>query len=100
MAGQAEALQMNMELTNLPGTSLKVSPVAIGLGPSVAGCGEEQMKPSQSRPSAPHSSMASTLSIPPRSMDWPFRGDRRQGNRRRPTALSSPYRHQDRTGME
>ena len=30
MAGQAEALQANVELTNIPGTSLKVSPVAIG----------------------------------------------------------------------
>src|SRR6202046_3293436 len=30
MARQAEALQANMELTNIPGTSLKVSPIAIG----------------------------------------------------------------------
>jgi aryl-alcohol dehydrogenase-like predicted oxidoreductase len=30
MADQAEAHQVNMELANLPGTSLKVSPVAIG----------------------------------------------------------------------
>jgi aryl-alcohol dehydrogenase-like predicted oxidoreductase len=30
MADQAEALKMNMELTHIPGTSLKVSPVAIG----------------------------------------------------------------------
>ena len=30
MADQAEALPMNMELTDIPGTSLKVSPVAIG----------------------------------------------------------------------
>jgi aryl-alcohol dehydrogenase-like predicted oxidoreductase len=30
MADQAEVLQMNMDLTNIPGTSLKVSPVAIG----------------------------------------------------------------------
>ncbi len=30
MADQAEALRMNMELTDIPGTSLKVSPVAIG----------------------------------------------------------------------
>src|ERR1700720_1345768 len=30
MAGQAEALKMNMELADIPGTSIKVSPVAIG----------------------------------------------------------------------
>src|ERR1700752_3121879 len=30
MAHQTEALQMNSELTSIPGTSLKVSPVAIG----------------------------------------------------------------------
>src|SRR5258708_12743431 len=30
MAGQEEARKMNMERTDLPGTSLKVSPVAIG----------------------------------------------------------------------
>jgi hypothetical protein len=30
MADQAEALKTNMELTDIPGTSLKVSPVAIG----------------------------------------------------------------------
>jgi aryl-alcohol dehydrogenase-like predicted oxidoreductase len=30
MAPQAEALKVNMELTDIPGTSLKVSPVAIG----------------------------------------------------------------------
>jgi aryl-alcohol dehydrogenase-like predicted oxidoreductase len=30
MADQAEALKMNIELTSIPGTSLKVSPVAIG----------------------------------------------------------------------
>jgi aryl-alcohol dehydrogenase-like predicted oxidoreductase len=30
MTDQAEALRINMELTNIPGTSLKVSPVAIG----------------------------------------------------------------------
>jgi len=30
MAHQAEALKMNLELTEIPGTSLKVSPVAIG----------------------------------------------------------------------
>jgi aryl-alcohol dehydrogenase-like predicted oxidoreductase len=30
MAGQAEALKMNMERTEIPGTSLRVSPVAIG----------------------------------------------------------------------
>jgi aryl-alcohol dehydrogenase-like predicted oxidoreductase len=30
MTGQAEALKMNMELVDIPGTSLKVSPVAIG----------------------------------------------------------------------
>jgi aryl-alcohol dehydrogenase-like predicted oxidoreductase len=30
MAGQAEVLQTNMDLANIPGTSLKVSPVAIG----------------------------------------------------------------------
>jgi aryl-alcohol dehydrogenase-like predicted oxidoreductase len=30
MGPQAEALKMNMELTDIPGTSLKVSPVAIG----------------------------------------------------------------------
>src|ERR1700678_1334455 len=30
MADQAETLQMNMELTNIHGTPLKVSPVAIG----------------------------------------------------------------------
>src|SRR5712692_2515448 len=30
MADQAEALEMNMELTDIPGTSLRVSPVAIG----------------------------------------------------------------------
>jgi hypothetical protein len=30
MAHQAEALKMNLELTVIPGTSLKVSPVAIG----------------------------------------------------------------------
>jgi aryl-alcohol dehydrogenase-like predicted oxidoreductase len=30
MADQAEALKMKMELTDIPGTSLKVSPVAIG----------------------------------------------------------------------
>ena len=30
MVDQAEVLQMNMDLTNIPGTSLKVSPVAIG----------------------------------------------------------------------
>src|SRR5271169_1125947 len=30
MADQAEALKMSMELTEIPGTSLKVSPVAIG----------------------------------------------------------------------
>jgi len=30
MADQAEALKTRMELTNIPGTSLKVSPVAIG----------------------------------------------------------------------
>jgi hypothetical protein len=30
MARQAEALKMNMELADIPGTSLKVSPVAIG----------------------------------------------------------------------
>src|ERR1700716_2585831 len=30
MARQAEALKMNMERTDIPGTSLKVSPVAIG----------------------------------------------------------------------
>jgi aryl-alcohol dehydrogenase-like predicted oxidoreductase len=30
MARQAEAFKMNMELADIPGTSLKVSPVAIG----------------------------------------------------------------------
>src|SRR5437667_12600087 len=30
MADQAEALKMKVELTEIPGTSLKVSPVAIG----------------------------------------------------------------------
>jgi aryl-alcohol dehydrogenase-like predicted oxidoreductase len=30
MTRQAEALKMNMELADIPGTSLKVSPVAIG----------------------------------------------------------------------
>src|SRR3984893_17423059 len=30
MARDAEALKMNMELADIPGTSLKVSPVAIG----------------------------------------------------------------------
>src|SRR6202045_4228887 len=30
MADQAEAIKMNLELTEIPGTSLKVSPVAIG----------------------------------------------------------------------
>ena len=30
MADQAEALKTRMELTEIPGTSLKVSPVAIG----------------------------------------------------------------------
>src|SRR3982074_213277 len=30
MADQAEALKISMELTEIPGTSLKVSPVAIG----------------------------------------------------------------------
>jgi aryl-alcohol dehydrogenase-like predicted oxidoreductase len=30
MARQAEALKMNMERTDIPGTSLRVSPVAIG----------------------------------------------------------------------
>src|SRR5246127_2640941 len=30
MARQAEALQMNRELTDIPGTSRKVSPIAIG----------------------------------------------------------------------
>src|SRR6202142_2315110 len=30
MAHQAEALQLNRELTGIPGTSLKVSPIAIG----------------------------------------------------------------------
>ena len=30
MARQAEAFKMNMELAGIPGTSLKVSPVAIG----------------------------------------------------------------------
>src|SRR5713101_5483292 len=30
MVRQAEALKMNMERTDIPGTSLKVSPVAIG----------------------------------------------------------------------
>ena len=30
MTDQAEALETRMELTSIPGTSLKVSPVAIG----------------------------------------------------------------------
>src|SRR6266436_609034 len=30
MAGQADTLELNMELADIPGTSLKVSPVAIG----------------------------------------------------------------------
>ena len=30
MTDQVEALRINMELTNIPGTPLKVSPVAIG----------------------------------------------------------------------
>ena len=30
MARQAEAFKMNMELADIPGTSLKVSPIAIG----------------------------------------------------------------------
>src|SRR6267143_5630415 len=30
MAGQADTLELNMELADIPGTSLKVSPIAIG----------------------------------------------------------------------
>jgi hypothetical protein len=42
-----------VELADIPGTSLKVSPVAIGLGPLAGGCGAEPMKPNLFPPSVP-----------------------------------------------
>ena len=70
MADHAEVPQMNMELTNIPGTPLKVSPVAIGdMGHRGLDVEQEPTGSSQSLPSAPPSSMASTLSIPPQFTD-------------------------------
>ena len=100
MADQAEALQMNMELTDIPGTSLKVSPVAIGTwaigGWMWGGTDEaESVATIRSRIRAWHQHCRYRPGL------WirPFRGDRRQGDRRRPAALGGAYCHQGRTAM-
>ena len=100
MVDQAEALKMNMELTEIPGTSLKVSPVAIGtwaIGGWMWGGTDEaefdRYHPGRLRAWHQPCRHGAGLWI------WPFRRDRRQGDRRKRAALGRADCHQGRTAM-
>ena len=97
MARQAEAFKRNMELADIPGTSLKVSPVAIGtwaIGGWMWGGTDEAESVSTIRAALEHG-----INIIDTAPLWirPIRGDRWQGNRRGPRALGRAYCHQGRT---
>ena len=96
MAGQADSSGMTTELATIPGTALKVSPVALGtwaIGGWMWG-GTDEANPFQ--PSGQHSSTASTSSIPRQSTA--SAAPRKLSERQSPKGGCGPrrHRHQDR----